>query len=261
MSQDPFATPPQAAPPTPTPSAGYGQPGGYGQPMPYGTPATFPGYAPAPTREVDGHARFAKAGAIAAAVAGLCLAASNYVAVSTPEDDLNGALALLALIGVAVLGGLAGYLTLCTWMSRVSDIVKSQGYPTPESWKIWAGWIIPFYNLAAPVRAMDKLAFKAGKERMTLFLTLWWGGFLASSIASRLTGLANVEASTVVVLSVVEAVAALVSLAGLLVLIARISAVATIPPPAQALPSAPPTGTPLQPGPATWQQPPAGFSR
>ncbi len=287
MSTDPFASPPEgAAAPAPQAHPGtapayapehtaapqaFVPPGGspVGQHLaalgpPQGPPLAHPVAPPVPTTpslEVSGHARWAKVGAFSAAVAGLCLAAFNYLVAVAADDDLAAALVITALFGVAFMGALTGYLTLCLWMIRVRDIVKPQGYPAPESWKIWAGWFIPLYSLVAPLRAMDKLAFKAGKERMTPFLTLWWGGFLVTNIASRLTDITSIEASIVLVLTAVEAVAALVSLAGLLVLIARISTVATTPPPGQALPSAPPTGAALQHGPAALQQqPPAGFT-
>ena len=220
MSHDPFTMPP---PGTAVPATAAGP--AYPSPMPDGPQPIYPGYSPPPL-SVSGHARWAKVGAVCAAVASLCLAASNYLFVTTADDDLAGALAVLALVGIAILGGVTGYVTVCLWMIRVRDIVKPQGYPAPESWKIWAGWFIPFYCLVAPVKAMSDLGHKAGKGRLNGFLTLWWAGLLVTTLAGRIAEAEGIDAGTVTSAAVVQAAAAIASLVGLMALIPRISRVA-----------------------------------
>ncbi len=170
-----------------------------------------------------------KVGAITALVGGLAWAGADYLSIDAA--DPGAAIAMLLLMLLSFVGAVTGYVTLSLWMMRVRDIVKPQGYPAPAGWQIWAGWFIPFYSLIAPVKVMNDLSYKAGKERHTPFLALWWAGWLVFAIGNNITGIETLDRAVLGLVSTVMAVAVLVSFAGLWVLIPRISRAAAAPAP------------------------------
>lgn len=206
--------------PNPAPGTPW-DPAGYSAPFP-NRPATPP-ISNAGTLAIVGCATYL------AGTAAVCA----FLGLTNDSPTLSSAQALSGLGAYALLlgGGIFSYVTLNLWLVKARNAALAQGYPAPERWKIWAGWLIPFYSLVAPYRVMKELAFKAGAGRTGGPLALWWAAFLASAFCARLTNLDNLSTSTLQLAGVLCVLSLAASFAGLITVIGRMSAALDAPVP------------------------------
>lgn len=192
-------------------------------------PAAMP---PAFTRPVSGAGALSLVGC-GAYLAGT-MATGAFLIVSKASKVMSTAEAFVGLGALALLfgGGLFSYITLNLWLVKARDAALTQGYPAPATWKIWAGWLIPFYSLVAPYRVMKELAFKAGPSRTSGPLALWWAGWLATGLASRFVGSTDSSGTQLQVAVLVASLALTASYVGLVILVRRIGAAIDSPVPA-----------------------------
>lgn len=204
------------APVTPWDTAGHAAPPAY-------RPLTLP-IARAGTLAIIGCAAYLVGTAATAAF----LVESNDTAVLATPEALFGIAALVLLAG----GGILSYVTLNLWLVKARNAALAQGYPAPATWKIWAGWLIPFYSLVAPYRVMKELTFKAGTSRTSAPLVLWWAGWLAAGLSARLSDSAGSSTTMFQVTALLCVLSLAASYAGLAIVIRRISAAMDAPLPA-----------------------------
>lgn len=227
MSTDPFATP-SGSTPMPPPAA----------PMPGPVEPVFA--TPPPTIGESRLVALVAAGVFLVSSLLLSLAASMAWDVD-PYDPNNtfaalgfGAAGLFYFVGLLFM-----YVAGCVWQMRVRGVAQALGRPVPATWKVWAGWWIPFYALVAPYRVMKELAEAVRTPQVTVALGVWWTGILSAQFFDRLSTFAT-DTAQVVGLMACKTVFDLCAAGGIFVLIIRVSAAAndaarqaavTLPPP------------------------------
>lgn len=129
----------------------------------------------------------------------------------------------LALSAFTFAAAIAGYVTLCRWMQAVRTRLAEVRQPAPPTWKIWWGWIIPFYNLGAPYVVMRDLRVRVAAPTSAV-LTVWWATWLAGYPTTWLYSLATPGSGFANAMIVGGAVTTVVSFVCLVPLIRSISA-------------------------------------
>lgn len=130
---------------------------------------------------------------------------------------------LTTLFPIILVGQIIGYATLLPWMFAARSRVALAGYNAPERWKVWASWIIPFYNFIGPFRVMRDLRVRV-RGASSVTLNLWWAGWLVYLAADRIYGQVDAVGTLSTSLLVVSAAAILTSYVFLVQIIREVTA-------------------------------------
>lgn len=133
----------------------------------------------------------------------------------------NGAVSTL--VPLSLLGSAVGYASVVHWMLAARSRVELADYEAPPTWKVWAGWIIPFYNLVGPYRVMESLRVRV-RTGPQWTMQVWWAGWLIFIVLDRVYSLIpDVNALTTSMLAI-SVVALAASYAALVNVILGVSA-------------------------------------
>jgi len=124
---------------------------------------------------------------------------------------------------VLIVSGIGAYVALCIWMQAVRNRLSEARYDVPPVWKIWAGWLIPFYALVAPFNVMKGLRVRVlwGSDKL---VNVWWSTFLVSSFIARYSSAGAFGGEANVLLPILSSILLVGSFAALVVVIRSTSA-------------------------------------
>jgi|GEM_PF-5783841 len=161
---------------------------------------------------------------IGTALATVAVVASSWYmfAVDSGAIEFNASLGL-AQSAFVFLAAIAGYVTLCRWMQAVRTRLVEVRQPAPPTWKIWWGWIIPFYNLGAPYVVMRDLRARVASGNSAV-LTVWWTTWLAGYFIAWMLSVAGAGSDIANAMIVAGAVTMIACFVCLVPLIRSISA-------------------------------------
>jgi len=172
-------------------------------------------------RPYSGEREFALIGTGLTALAGVSVSLAVLLADSgsIAWTSTNAAM----LIVVVVMGNIVGYVSICVWMQATRTRLTAAGYDAPPTWKIWLGWLIPFYAIVAPYQVMRALRERTTSPQAALMLT-WWLGWLVYLVCDRAYGAIPTAGPTTYGVLAIGTVALIASYAALVRLIMTISA-------------------------------------
>jgi len=189
------------------------------------------GFPPAyikPAGPVGGNATAARTAAYTVMGSSVLMTAALPALLYSGPEALLGPLAYVGAYAIYVGSLLFLYIAGNLWISRVREVVAAEGYPVPPTWKIWAAWFIPFYNLVGPYQVMRDITYKAGTEALKSKLAMWWGGWLGSGAVAYFASFSE-DPAVAIPVDILGTGLALMSMWALLGLITEVTAAAEVP--------------------------------